>query len=126
MNRLWAAGAIFVLLAILCTAGLWVTNSYADDMTQILYEIRTEVQNGNTEHAYQESQKMLVTWEKYHKNLSMYIPHARLESIDQALAALPPLISYGTRDQFEAEYNRASLQIDRLKDTELPTLENFL
>ena len=69
---------------------------------------------------------MLVTWEKYHKNLSMYIPHARLESIDQALTALPPLINYGVNDQFEAEYNRASLQIDRLKDTELPTLENFL
>ena len=126
MNRLWAAGVIIVLLVILCITGLRVTNSYADDMSQTLYEIKTEMQNGNTEHAYQESQKMLVTWEKYHKNLSMYIPHARLESIDQALTALPPPINYGVNDQFEAEYNRASLQIDRLKDTELPTLENFL
>lgn len=126
MNRLWAAGVILVLLIALCITGLRVTNRYADDMSQSLYEIKTEMQNGNTEHAYQESQKMLVTWEKYHKNLSMYIPHARLELIDQALAALPPLINYGVNDQFEAEYNRASLQIDRLKDTELPTLENFL
>ncbi len=126
MKRVWVALVIFLSVLGLCTFGLITTNQLTGAMSERLNEIKSEVKNGNTSTAIALSESAIKEWHEYHMKMCTYMPHARLESIDQSLATLPPLIasSNGT-DQFEAECERASAQIEHLKDTEMPSIANI-
>ncbi len=126
MNRIWAAAVIFLLLAGLCVLGFHNTITCTGDLLLSLSEIESNLKEGESVLAGRRAEELLEKWDDYHHSLSLYLPHARLESIDQALAALPPLIEEGNLQEFQIEYNRAALQIERLKDTEYPFLENIL
>lgn len=126
MKRVWVAAAIFVAVLGLCIFGLITTNKLTEDMSGRLNEMKSAEKSGNTSTALALSEAIIKDWHEYHMKMCMYMPHARLESIDQSLATLPPLISNGATDQFEAECERASAQIEHLKDTELPSLANIL
>lgn len=126
MKRVWVAAAIFLFILSLCIYGLITTNKLTETMSSRLNEIESKVRIGNKSGALKLSESTIKEWHEYHIKMCLYMPHTRLESIDQSLAALPPLInsSNGT-DQFEAECERAAAQIEHLKDTELPTLANI-
>lgn len=126
MNRLWAAGIIAAALTILCWFGYRETSNIASEMQNSLLQVKSCVQSGDTETALELAQETISDWQLYYGTISTFIQHSRLEDIDQTLAVLPPLIAYGTNDQFEAECDRASAQIGRLRDTEFPSLENIL
>lgn len=126
MKRVWVAAAIFLVVLGLCTYGLITTNKLTGNMSVRLDELKSDVKNGKTAAALALSESTIKEWHGYHMEMCMYMPHARLEAIDQSLAALPPLItSPNGTDQFEAECERASAQIEHLKDTELPSLANI-
>ena len=50
--------------------------------------------------------KAFEAWERQRRYLCTYMSHTKLETIDQSLAALRPLASYETWDQFTAECRR--------------------
>jgi hypothetical protein len=126
VKRVWVAAAIFLFLLSLCSYGLVTTNQLTETMSGKLNEIKAEVKIGNKNTAIALSESVIKEWHEYHMKMCMYMPHTRLESIDQSLAALPPLISSNNgTDQFEAECEKASAQIEHLKDTEMPSLANI-
>ena len=126
MKRVWVAAAIFIFVLGLCAYGLVTTSKLTEIMSGKLNEMKSEVKSGNTSTALALSESVINEWHGYHTKMCMYMPHARLEAIDQSLATLPALInSTNGTDQFEAECERASAQIEHLKDTELPSLANI-
>lgn len=127
MKRVWAAAALFIMILGICIWGLITTNMMTGSIYSRLNEIKSEVKSGNKSTATALSETAIHEWHEYHMKMCTYMPHSRLEAIDQSLAALPPLInSESGTDQFEAECERAEAQIEHLKDTELPSLENIL
>ena len=126
MKRLWAAGVIAAVLIFLCWTGYHQTNKISREMQDSLLQIKSSLQEGNRESALKMSEETISEWQSHYGVLSTFIQHSRLEAIDQTLSILPPLISHGTDDQFEAECDRATVQIGRLRDTEIPSLENIL
>lgn len=127
MNRLWAAGVIAIMVFFLCFFGIRATDMHTQDVCHSLVELKEMVRSNETEKAYDLSKKVLEEWRvDCYQKLSTFISHSRLEGIDQSLSALPALISYQTNDQFEAECDKVIEQVTRLKDSELPTLQNIL
>ena len=95
MRRLWAAAIILVILLALCTWGLSTTMSLSDELNHTLQEAYTAAEEGNLVRAQELSNEAQTHWKKFHRILSTYIQHTRLEEIDLSLASLSPLLQHG-------------------------------
>lgn len=126
MKRVWAAAAIFVVLVALCISGIALTVHMTDNTEDYLEQAQQAAENKDKDKASNLIDTITEKWRGYHKIMSTYIPHARLEAIDQTLALLGPSIKNEDYDSFLAECNRAESMINHLKDTEMPTADNVL
>ncbi len=125
MKRIWTSAIIFVALLIVCSLGIVTTKKVSTDLTNTVTSAKKAAETGDNSSAFTLSQKAVTEWHKNHEVLCTYMPHAKLEAIDQTLAALPSLIYYGTTDQFAAECDRGITQIEYLNESETPTLQNI-
>ncbi|HEX2985892.1 MAG TPA: DUF4363 family protein [Caproiciproducens sp.] len=125
MKRIWASVVISVVSVFLCVIGIISTQSISHDMTRTLIDAKREAENGNNNKAHELSQKAVNDWKQKHEILCVYMPHSRLEAIDQTLSTLPSYIYYGTTDQFEAECDRGITQIEYLNEAEIPNIQNI-
>lgn len=125
MKRLWASAIILVVLIVLCVIGTITTSKITADLTNTVESAKKAAEKGDNSTAFVLSQKAVSDWHQKHEILCTYMPHTKLEAIDQTLAALPPLIHYGTIDQFSAECDRGVTQIEYLNESETPILQNI-
>ncbi len=125
MKRLWASGIILILLLAVCTFGAKKTQQISSDMTQTISSAKKSANGGDMDSALKLSQKAVNDWHDCHKVLCTYMPHAKLEAIDQTLSGLPMLCYYGASDQFTADCDRSITQIAYLNESELPNIENI-
>ena len=125
MKRLWVSVILFVVLLIVCVFGINTTDKISAEMTSTVASAKKAEESGNNGSALALSKKAVSDWRKCHKVLCTYMPHAKLEAIDQTLAALPMLCYYGATDQFTAECDRGVTQIQYLNESEVPVFENI-
>lgn len=125
MKRIWASVIIFVVLIVVCILGTISTKNITTEVAQTVQGAKNAAESGDNSKAYTLSQKAVTDWHQKHEILCTYMPHARLESIDQTLAALPSLIHYGSTDQFSAECDRGITQIEYLNESETPIIQNI-
>lgn len=125
MKRIWASGIICVVLVILCIFGITTTKKVTDELTTTVTQAKEAAAAGDIDKSYQLSQKAVADWHSRHEILCVYMPHAKLEAIDQTLAALPELVKNGANDQFAGECDRGITQIDYLNESEIPNIQNI-
>lgn len=125
MKRLWISLVILVVLTGLCILGVWYTESVSTGMIRTVQEAKSAEQRGETDAAVELSRKAGEDWHNVHRVLCTFMPHARLEAIDQTLAGLPMLGQYGAKDQFLADCDRSIEQISYLNESEVPNLANI-
>lgn len=94
-------------------------------MINTVSSAKKAAESGDNETALTLSKKAVEDWHASHEILCTYMPHAKLEAIDQTLAALPMLSFYGTTDQFTAECDRGIAQINYLNESEIPAIQNI-
>jgi hypothetical protein len=126
MNRLWTALVLLLVCIGLCIGGNVATARYTQTLTTQLTAAQKAADAGDDTQAYTFSQKALDGWQSAHNVLCTFLPHTRLEAVAQTIAALPSLARYGTRDQFSGECARGLLQVQNLKEGEVPALQNIL
>lgn len=126
MKRLWVSAIIMILLLTVCIFGASQTRQVSRNMTQTLSSAKQAANGGDMDSALKLSQKAVKDWRECHKALCTYMPHVKLEAIDQTLAGLPMLCYYGATDQFTADCERSITQIAFLNESEFPNLENIL
>ena len=126
MNRIWAAIVIIVMLVGMCIFGTVMTDRMTTDISTSLLKISDAIREGDSQKAESLSKSANKDWQKYHKRMSMYIPHDRLEEISQTMAVLPTMIVCGSNEDAQAECARAQEQIRHVFGTELPTMDNIL
>lgn len=122
---MWASAIILLVLIVLCTFGTVTTNKITSELTGTVQSAKKAAEKGDNSTAYTLSKKAVSDWHQRHEILCTYMPHSKLEAIDQTLAALPSLIYYGSTDQFSAECDRGITQIGYLNETEIPVLQNI-
>jgi hypothetical protein len=125
MKRLWVSAIIFVLLLTVCIWGTNKTRIISADLTSTITSAKNAAESGNDASAHELSKKAVSDWHKSHEVLCTYMPHAKLEAIDQTLAALPMLSAHGVNEQFAAECDRGITQIEYLNESEVPVLANI-
>ncbi len=125
MKRLWVSAIILVVLTVICIFGTITTNRISSDLAKTVESAKKAAESGDNSTAFTLSKKAVSDWHQSHEVLCTYMPHAKLEAIDQTLAALPSLIYYGTTDQFTAECDRGVTQIEYLNESETPILQNI-
>ena len=125
MKRLWASAIILIVLTVICIFGTITTSQISSELTKTVENAKKSAENGDNSTAYTLSKKAVSDWHQKHEILCTYMPHSKLEAIDQTLAALPSLIYYGTIDQFSAECDRGITQIEYLNESETPILQNI-
>lgn len=126
MKRLWIPAILILLLIGICSAGLTTVNQATVQMEETLSAARLAAENGDNQRAEALSRQAVEDWNELHTKLCTFMPHTRLEDIEQNLAVLAPLIHSDSTDQFLAECDRCTTQILYLNETEIPSLENIL
>lgn len=126
MKRAWVGIAMIVLVVALSIWGLFSANHLLGGLERQLNDVQQTVQNGDYQQAKQQSQQITEDWEGSYRALCTFIPHDKLEQIDQSLATLNLNLEYEEYAQFSTEAARACTQLQHLRDTEFPTLENIL
>lgn len=125
MKRLWASAIILVVLIVICIFGTITTSKITAELTNTVENAKKAAEKDDNSTAFTLSEKAVSDWHQKHDILCTYMPHAKLEAIDQTLAVLPALIHYGTKDQFAAECDRSITQIEYLNESEIPILQNI-
>ncbi|WP_411678089.1 DUF4363 family protein [Caproicibacter sp.] len=125
MKRVWISLGIFIVLTGVCILGTVYTNQISTRMIQTVTEAKSAEQRGETETAVQLSRKAGDDWRSMHTVLCTYMPHSKLEAIDQTLAGLPMLCQYGGTEQFLADCDRSIEQISYLNESEIPSIANI-
>ena len=126
MKRVWAATVIFVILLCLSICGIALTAHMTDNTEDYLEQAHQAAEMKDYKKASDLIETITQKWKGYHKIMSTYIPHARLEAIDQTLALLGPSIKDEDYNTFLPECSRAESMVNHLKDTEMPTADNVL
>lgn len=126
MKRLWIVFALVLACAGLCGWGWAETIQYTDALSDQLAQAQKAANDGDEANAYQLSQQANADWQHAHNVLCTFLPHARLETISQTLALLPELARHGAREQFTSECARGIVQVQNLKEGEVPALQNIL
>lgn len=126
MKRAWAAVAMIAAVLILCMMGLNATNRMIGELSEEFEQAHSAVSQGNIDLAQQHSQSIVQLWDQNYRLLCTYIPHDKLEQIDQCIATLQSNLQYQEYAEFSAELNRAHAQLEHLRDTEMPSIENIL
>ncbi|XOQ44640.1 MAG: DUF4363 domain-containing protein [Clostridium sp.] len=125
MKRIWISLGIFIVLTGVCILGIWYTNQVTAQMIQTVSQAKAAEQRGDTETAVRLSRKAEEDWHSIHSVLCTYMPHSKLEAIDDTLAGLPMLCQYGGTEQFLADCDRSIEQISYLNESEIPTIANI-
>ncbi|MFU0833621.1 MAG: DUF4363 domain-containing protein [Oscillospiraceae bacterium] len=125
MKRVWISFGIFIVLTIVCFLGIRYTYEISTQMIQTVSQAKSAGQRGDTETAVRLSQKAVEDWHSIHNVLCTYMPHSKLEAIDDTLAGLPMLCQYGGTEQFLADCDRSMEQISYLYESEIPSIANI-
>lgn len=126
MKRLWISLVIFLCLCTACFWGMRTTTNVTRSLETTLTAAQNAFHEGNKQEAERLSLEAVTYWQKHYNTLCMYIPHIRLEQIDQLLISMPQLIQESEEGQFPSECARAIRQMEYLSDSEKPYLENIL
>ena len=125
MKRLWASAIILVILLAVCIFGSIKTQQISADMTQTISSAKKAANEGDMKTASKLSEKAITDWHECHKLLCTYMPHDKLEAIDQTLSGLPTLSYYGSNDQFAADCDLGITQVKYLNESEFASIENI-
>lgn len=125
MKRMWLSCAILVILIAVCLLGNITTRKISSGMIATVTRARDAEIAGNTAQAVSLSEKAEHDFRDSHRVLCTYMPHARLEAIDQTIAGLPMLCRFGAKEQYLADCDRSIAQLSYLTEAEIPSIENI-
>ncbi len=126
MNRLWAAGAILLILIAVCTSAVFITQSITVSIVEQMEEISLTILKEDRQTATALCKKTIDKWHVHHAVLCTYMSHIQLEEIDRSLTALSAYLEYGEEADIQAECNRIIEMISHLQEAELPYIQNIL
>ena len=126
MKRVWAALVLFAAAIALCAAGWGQTVRHTNRVCAVLSQAQACAARADAAGARAQSEQALAAWQRAHDVLCTFLPHARLESVSQTLAALPALAQSGGLGQFSGECARGISQLQALQQEEAPHLQNIL
>lgn len=125
MNRLWISIAILVSVICLCAYELFKIRDLSEKSEQNISEMQQYIIKNDFSSALKISQETNEMWENNNTLIAMFVQHEPLENIEQSLAVISVSIVQNNLQDFWTESTKASIQITKLSDTDIPSLGNI-
>lgn len=118
-----------ILLAIII-AGCMVEISFLDStiisLTENIKNTETLINSDEMDKAIEKNNSTLKIWSNRKNLISTFIDHHHIQEIDETLAIMRALLENNQSEDFFSESSRVINQMEHLKDTEVPSIENIL
>lgn len=125
MKRLIFTLGLFVVTLTICIAETVFLNNTVYSFMQEIENAVQETIDENTETAMQLSSNISERWQKEQIFMSTFINHSRLEEIDQSILSMKTNIFNDQIEDFYVYSEIAKSQLNHLRDTELPLIQNI-
>ena len=126
MKRTIAAIVLMMIILSLCIAGTYMAKQITENNIHMVEEIKASVEQENFSGSLALSHSLQDRWQKSRKVLCLYMSHTRLESIEEAISSIIPLIQYKETGSALSTCDRIIVQLKGLQKSEIPLLENIL
>ena len=125
MNRVRFGAAILLALVLLCSGTAW----YVRQETKILLQGLDEITEIAATKSIEEAEPMFAAfeaqWERAEKILNFMVLRERVLQVDITISHLHPML-LASCDELASELSEAKMWLERLGQSELPTLWNIL
>lgn len=126
MKRFITSIVLFLVTLGACVSETIFLNDTVAKFTQDIEYIIQNASDKNIETARQLAEDVNVKWQEQQAFISTFINHDRLEDISQSMISLKASLSQQQIEDFFVECEVAKSQLNHLKDTEFPSIQNIL
>lgn len=125
MKRIWIAFAVLTLILGLCVTEIFIVDNISNKLYDELNFAQEAINEENMETAKSINDRLENYWGNHYEALAMFIPHHRLESIDESFAVIEKNLENDESSDYLAESSRLKVLIKHLNDVETPTINNI-
>lgn len=125
MKRFITAIALFVVTVSSCVAETIFLDNTVTSFSQDITNAMTEADNENLSYAKQIAKDVANRWQEQQAFISTFINHDRLEEIGQSIISIKTNLEQGQIEDFFVESEVAKMQLNHLRDTEFPSIQNI-
>ena len=126
MKRLITSIVLLIITVSACISETIFLNNTVSSFTQDIDSAMQDASNENLESAMQIANDISNRWQEQQAFISTFINHDRLEEITQSIIGMKVNLFKGQLEDFFVESEIAKTQLNDLKDTEFPSIENIL
>jgi hypothetical protein len=125
MKRLIYSSIIIIVIISSGIFSLIYCDNASKDLTKEL-NLSIEYTNQNNISGAEKQIKIVNDkWEKYRKNLLLFIRHNELDNLTKTISTLDEYLKYNELDNFRIEADKAINILDELNKAEMPTPRNL-
>lgn len=126
MKRFITSIILFFLTIGACLIETIFLNNTVNNFTQDINYIIQNANNKNIDKALQLANDINIKWQEQQAFISTFINHDRLEDISQSIISLKASLHQQQIEDFFVECEITKSQLNHLKDTEFPSIQNIL
>ena len=126
MKRILVAIFLSLFIIVGCVIAIFFTNRTITSLQNDLEKIQINIKNFDLDSALKSTKKLEKNWEKQGKNLSTFMEHMKIESVDQAISALKANLETERLEDASIEVSKIEKFFHHIKETEAPTVNNIL
>ena len=126
MKRFVTAIVLFAITIAACVAETIFLDNTVSSFSQDITDATKEVDNEDIDYAMQLTDNIANNWQEEQAFISTFINHDRLEEIGQSIISMKINLEKGQIEDFFVESEVAKMQLNHLRDTEFPSIQNIL
>lgn len=126
MNRIYLALLIVFVIFSGCIFEVSSVNKITDDLSMKVQSAEEYVVNNDLSSAVEVMDQINNLWDKKYAFFAIFIPHDRLENIDQSLKSIRAGLKNNEKEQFFSESEKVKASIKSLRETESAKIQNIL
>ncbi|MBQ8057259.1 MAG: DUF4363 family protein [Ruminococcus sp.] len=126
MKRIWVALALLLICGVISATEYITVDKSCDYYTQLIDKADKYISSREFKKASELIESTQYSWEKSKKTLNIFLIHKEADNITESLAKLRECAEEKNKDTFTSVSKKTKRQLLRLKQSELPDLENIL
>lgn len=116
---------ITIVIATCIFETIFVDRIYALS-TQIIYNMQLTYNIDQNSDISEQTNELYELWQNNIPLISVFIQHESIDEIEQSISIIKSAVEKNDLETFYIESTRATAQIQSLRDTEFPYIENIL
>lgn len=125
-NKLLTVSILIALVLGACAYEMITIDNVFKNSCEIIDEITDLERQNKKDKLIESSDRLCQLWDNKIPILSIFIQHEMIDEIEQSVAIIKNSIEQDDKDTFQTEITRVAIQIQSLRDTEFPYIENIL